>query len=469
MSQLSLRKRSSVSPDYTCQTLEFSPDLLAVHRAYPQRYPCLLESVAYGTSQARYDILFAFPEDTLSLQSGERLLRDDGRTNVGDFLDEFERKWRVTSAGLPTPYDPKPLVPFTGGWFVYLGYELAGQVEPKLRSVVTDPSLPVACMIRVPAAMIRDHLTGETYLMAESNRAQTLISEMCRDAQRRVSSTDIPIDLLDLVEDNPARYLSGVERILAYIQAGDVFQVNLSRAWQATLRDPVNAATLYDRLRRANPAPFAGLMTLGPNNAIISSSPERLVTVRQGKISTRPIAGTYPRSDNERQDQHWSRELLRHPKERAEHVMLIDLERNDLGRVCQTGSVEVKDFMVLESYRHVHHIVSEVVGVVRDDVTPGQIIRAVFPGGTITGCPKVRCMEIIAELESDPRGPYTGSMGYINRDGSMDLNILIRTMVLQDDRAHVRAGAGIVADSKPDRELQETRAKAKGMLAALGV
>jgi anthranilate synthase component 1 len=379
--------------------------LLVVHRAHPQRYPHLLESVAYGTSQARYDILFAFPEDTLSLQSGERLLHDDGRSNVGDFLHEFERKWRTTSDGLPIRHDPKPLVPFTGGWFVYLGYELAGQVELKLRPVVTDPNLPVAYIVRAPAAIIRDHLTGETYLMAESNRAQTLIPEMCRDAQRCVPSAHTPVDLLDLVEDDPTRYLSGVERILTYIQAGDVFQVNLSRAWQAILRDPVNAATLYERLRKANPAPFAGLMTLGPHNAILSSSPERLVAVRQGRISTRPIAGTYPRSDNERQDQIWSRELLRHPKERAEHVMLIDLERNDLGRVCQTGSVEVTDFMVLESYRHVHHIVSEVVGVVRDDVTPAQIIRAVFPGGTITGCPKVRCMEIIAELESDPRGP----------------------------------------------------------------
>lgn len=467
MSQLSLRKRSSVSPDYTCQTLEFSPDLLTVHRAHPQRYPHLLESVAYGTAQARYDILFAFPEDTLTLQSGERLVHDDGGTKVGDFLDEFEHKWRATSAGRPKPYDPKPLVPFTGGWFVYLGYELAGQVEPKLKPIATDSNLPVAYTVRVPAAIIRDHLTRETYLVAEANRAQTLIPEMRRDVQRCVPSADTVVDLLDLVEDDPARYLRGVERILAYIQAGDVFQVNLSRTWRATLRDLINPAMLYDRLRRANPAPFAGLMTLGPNTAIISSSPERLLAVRQRRISTRPIAGTYPRSDNERQDQHWSRELLRHPKERAEHVMLIDLERNDLGRVCQTGSVAVKDFMVLESYRHVHHIVSEVVGVVRDDVTPAQIIRAVFPGGTITGCPKVRCMEIIAELESEPRGPYTGSMGYINRDGSMDLNILIRTMVLQDDRVQVRAGAGIVADSKPHRELQETRAKAKGMLAAL--
>jgi anthranilate synthase component 1 len=161
--------------------------------------------------------------------------------------------------------------------------------------------------------------------------------------------------------------------------------------------------------------------------------------------------------------------LLSHPKEQAEHIMLIDLERNDLGRICRPGSVRVDEFMVLESYAHVHHIVSNIRGELREDVTPGQVIRAVFPGGTITGCPKVRCMEIIAELEQEPRGAYTGSMGYINRDGSMDLNILIRTMTVADDRIRLRAGAGIVADSAPGAELDETRAKARGLLRALGV
>jgi len=159
--------------------------------------------------------------------------------------------------------------------------------------------------------------------------------------------------------------------------------------------------------------------------------------------------------------------LLLHPKERAEHIMLIDLERNDLGRVCVPGTVRVDELMTLESYRHVHHIVSNVHGRCRPGVTPGQVMRAVFPGGTITGCPKVRCMEIIAELEQAPRGAYTGALGYVNRDGSMDLNILIRTLTLVDRRVSLRAGAGIVADSVPMRELEETRAKARGLLEAL--
>jgi anthranilate synthase component 1 len=248
-----------------------------------------------------------------------------------------------------------------------------------------------------------------------------------------------------------------------------VFQVNLSRLWRVTLPAPLSPAQLYRRLCVANPAPFAGLMSWGRERAVLSSSPERLVAVRGRTVHTRPIAGTYPRSPDAGQDRALAEDLLRHPKERAEHVMLIDLERNDLGRVCRTGSVQVRELMTLESYPHVHHIVSEVTGELRDDVTPAQVIRAVFPGGTITGCPKVRCMQIIAELEQAPRGAYTGSMGYINRDGDLDLNILIRTMVRDGSRVSLRAGAGIVADSVPERELAETRAKAKGMLAALGV
>jgi anthranilate synthase component 1 len=192
-----------------------------------------------------------------------------------------------------------------------------------------------------------------------------------------------------------------------------------------------------------------------------------LLRLRDGIASTRPIAGTRPRSNDGGADSSLSEELLAHPKEIAEHVMLIDLERNDLGRICEAGSVRVDEMMVLESYAHVHHIVSNVTGRLRHGVTPGQAIAAVFPGGTITGCPKVRCMEIIGELEAAPRGAYTGSIGYLNRDGGMDLNILIRTMVKQGETLVFRAGAGIVADSDARAELDETRAKAKGMLRAL--
>jgi anthranilate synthase component 1 len=265
-------------------------------------------------------------------------------------------------------------------------------------------------------------------------------------------------------EEDPRRFVQAVNRAKQYIAAGDIFQANLSRGWSFEVQLP--AAEVYARLARTNPAPFAGSVRWG-DRWIISSSPERLLSVRDGIVSTRPIAGTRPRSAETVQDLRLSAELLANQKERAEHIMLIDLERNDLGRVCEPGSVEVTEMMVIESYAHVHHIVSNVRGRLRPDITPGMAIRSVFPGGTITGCPKVRCMEIIAELEASPRGAYTGSFGYLNRDGSMDLNILIRTMVLRDSALQLRAGAGIVADSEAEAELDETRAKARGLLEAL--
>jgi anthranilate synthase component 1 len=227
------------------------------------------------------------------------------------------------------------------------------------------------------------------------------------------------------------------------------------------------AAALHARLRGANPAPFAGLFA-GDGWAVVSSSPERLASVRGDLVETRPIAGTRPRFAGD-DDAERIRELVGHPKERAEHVMLIDLERNDLGRVCTPGSIEVDELMTVESYAHVHHIVSNVRGRLRADASPGDVIRAVFPGGTITGCPKVRCMQIIAELEGEGRGAYTGAIGWLNRDGDMDLNILIRSAEVEGDLVRFRTGAGIVADSDPQRELEETRAKARGMLRALGV
>jgi anthranilate synthase component 1 len=257
-----------------------------------------------------------------------------------------------------------------------------------------------------------------------------------------------------------------VDRAKDYIAAGDIFQANLSRCWKADCESKPNAVSLYRRLCQTNPAPFAGLV-LHDAFSIISSSPERLVRRKGRTLDTRPIAGTRPRNEPPEQSNQRKQELLDHPKERAEHVMLIDLERNDLGRVCVGGSVRVSEYMVVESYTHVHHIVSNVTGTAREDLAPGELIRAVFPGGTITGCPKVRCMEIINELEQRPRGAYTGSMGYLNLNGDCDLNILIRTITAQNGRLEFAAGSGIVADSDPGAELEETRAKAKGMLMAL--
>jgi anthranilate synthase component 1 len=455
------------SPDGACnwRVLDDFPDLTRLHQRDPARYPHLLESVAHGIGQARYDILFAFPGETLTLHPDGRLTQSDRPLAGADFLSAFDGHWK---AHMLAPQVATPALPFRGGWFVFLSYELAPSIEPSVTGIVLDPGLPVARATRCPAAIIRDHSQRQTYAVCEAEQADACMTALLRDIQTAAPETPTVLPALtNAVEDPPERFLDGVTRVLDYIRAGDVFQVNLSRAWRARLARAAAPVELYRRLCAANPAPFAGLMSLGEGEAVVSSSPERLVSVHGRHVSTRPIAGTYPRSPDPDQDRVWSRELLRHPKERAEHVMLLDLERNDLGRVCRAGTVQVGELMTLESYRHVHHIVSEVRGELRDEATLAAVLRAVFPGGTITGCPKVRCMQIIAELEQAARGAYTGAFGYINRDGDMDFNILIRTIVQRGCDIDLRAGAGIVADSDPQRELHETRAKAKGMLAAL--
>ncbi|MEQ4575929.1 MAG: aminodeoxychorismate synthase component I, partial [Gammaproteobacteria bacterium] len=304
-------------------------------------------------------------------------------------------------------------------------------------------------------------------VVAEAGRAE-LIDRIVADLEPAKALPALPdwTPPVAVEEDAPGRFTAGVERVLDYLRAGDVFQANISRKWEARFERPLEPAALHARLRAANPAPFAGLF-VAQERAVVSSSPERLVSVRGDVVETRPIAGTRPRSPGDDEVAR-IRELVGHPKERAEHVMLIDLERNDLGRVCAPGTVEVDELMTVESYAHVHHIVSNVRGRLRAGTTPGEVIRAVFPGGTITGCPKVRCMQIIAELEQEARGAYTGAFGWLNRDGDLDLNILIRTAEVDGTRVRFRTGAGIVVDSVPERELDETRAKARGLLRALG-
>jgi anthranilate synthase component 1 len=345
-------------------------------------------------------------------------------------------------------------------------------------------ALPLAHLSRIPCGIIIDHRTGQTTLIAEAEFADRL-DEMQADLKTvfDVLPMDKPEPLLEKAapkmqsqsEEPEDKYLLGVQAIKEYILAGDVFQVNLSRQWTINLAPDTSYLAVYQALRQNNPAPFAALVCLTDAKnqpwQIISSSPERLVKYQAQWVDTRHIAGTRKRSLDAQADLDLMAELISHPKERAEHIMLIDLERNDLGRICLPGTVQVNELMVVETYQHVHHIVSNVRGKPQEGLTPLDIVHALFPGGTITGCPKIRCMQIIAELEQMPRDAYTGSLGYINRDGSMDLNILIRTMMTrQSDEALVvqfRAGAGIVADSHADSELTETRHKAKGLVNAL--
>lgn len=448
--------------------------LLALHAAWPQRYPGFLESAACGPSGTGYDILFAHPQASLALQ-GNGVLHGAVPPGTATFLDALDAWWRNepgappldTGLGLSRVSQGQPSLPFTSGWLLYLGYELAGQIEPSLK-LHAPKALPIAWAVRVPAAIVRERPSGRCWLVAETAHSE-LLASMAADLQS-VPALAEPASALvqgEIQEEPPADFIRCVERALEFIAAGDVYQANLSRGWQAELAPGVTPVQLYQRLRQTNPGPFSGLLQL-PGGSIVSSSPERLVDVRGGWASTRPIAGTHPRGQTEQQDRQLAHDLKAHPKERAEHVMLIDLERNDLGRLSEAGTVEVDEYMTIESYAHVHHIVSNVRGKLRRDVTPAQVLAAVFPGGTITGCPKVRCMQIISQLEQQARSAYTGSFGYLNLDGSMDMNILIRTLEVQGGQLTLRAGAGIVADSQPQRELQETRAKARGVLRALG-
>jgi len=436
-------------------------------RSNSQYYPFLLESTARQVQQqhhtARYDILLCHPQQTLR-KTCDGTLELNGEAYPGEaFLPALDQLWREQRRQITQQSD----IPFTGGWFVYLGYELVGEIESSLNLFKSDSQFPIAQATRIPAAVIYDHVQKQTTIVVEAAFA-TLLNDIEQDLLAHAASAEMvsQITCSDLVEDDPQKYLDDTRKVLDYIRDGDVFQVNLSRQWQGQVAAKHADFALYQRLRQCNPAPFAGFAAM-THGAIISSSPERLIRVQGDTIETRPIAGTRPRMQTQQQDTIIQDELIQHPKERAEHVMLIDLERNDLGRLCVPGSVKVDEMMVIESYAHVHHIVSNVQGQLRPDVSPGEVIAAVFPGGTITGCPKVRCMEIIAELEQIARGPYTGSFGYLNHNGDMDLNILIRTISIEQDQLRFRTGAGLVADSDPEHELAETRAKAKGLLVAI--
>jgi len=458
-------------------------DFVALHEYKPECYPYLLDSAAYtGTDdrqQQVFSLLFAYPSQSVALDQNGTLsvkqhsndfisnnygIEDSLSAHNGFFslLDEWIQRNKTVETN---DYN----LPFIGGWFVYASYELANVIEPKLCLPLADDGLPIAFATRVHAALIFDHINNKLLAVAEQEHAHLLNNiandiEQCEGVNNWADNDISPFD--SLIEDDPNIYLTNVKKIKQYIKDGDVFQVNLSRKWQSFYSEDVSNRAIYRALKAKNPSPFFGLAQYN-DVSIISSSPERLIKVRNNIVETRPIAGTRPRSQKTIDDKLNAIELIAHPKERAEHIMLIDLERNDLGKICVPGTISVNELMVLESYAHVHHIVSNIRGELNKNISPSDIIKAVFPGGTITGCPKVRCMEIIAELELTGRGAYTGSMGYISRDGCLDFSILIRTLVNGNNCITFRAGAGIVADSDPEKELQETRDKAKGILLAL--
>ena len=405
------------------------------------RYPFLLESVNHNDNN-RYSILFAFPGENIVLNNASDF----------DFLNKLESKYKLNNTNSD--------LPFCGGWFVYLSYELIGQIENTLSADLHNSDLPIAYAVKIPTAIIIDHQLDKTYIVDESDDNSRI--NLILDDIKLITS--IPLNPLEgsLSEENQEKFISGVQSSLKYIIAGDVFQVNLSREWRYKLNNNEDSAVIYNSLKKTNPAPFSALIHY-QDFSIISSSPERLFSVNNDVLQTRPIAGTHPRGKGS-DDETLKDNLISNPKEIAEHVMLLDLERNDMGRVCEYGSVFVNEVMTLETYPYVHHIVSNIKGKLKKQAGIKDIIKALFPGGTITGCPKVRCMQIISELEQMPREAYTGSVGYLSQNGRMDFNILIRSFIHKDNKLSFRAGAGIVYDSIPEKELAETRHKAEGLI-----
>ena len=384
-------------------------------------------------------------------------------------------------------------LPFESGLIGYLGYELGHQVEAFTQTTVNDLKMPDAFFGAYDALIAIDHKTATTWILA-SGLAEEKDSDAARirarkrlDKLRQVVASarrNEPLttaskkDLKPIGDNNPApaagdnlesnfsysAYKAAIDKILNYIAAGDIYQVNLSQRFATPFTS--DSREFYLHFRNLSPAPFGAYIETG-QHAVMSNSPERYLLIKENYIETRPIKGTRPRGRTENEDKILGRELLASPKDRAEHIMIVDLERNDLGRVADYGSVHVPEMQILESYANVHHMVSTVAGKIRPGMSSSDCLRNSFPGGSITGAPKLRSMEIIDELEPSCRGVYTGSIGYFDFSGDLDFNIAIRTAIACDERLYFQVGGGIVADSDPDDEYQETHTKAAAFRKAL--
>ncbi|PSF39093.1 anthranilate synthase component I [Aphanothece hegewaldii CCALA 016] len=358
-------------------------------------------------------------------------------------------------------------LPFIGGWLGWLGYDLAWEIE-KLPKQNSDPlPFPVAYWYEPETFAVLDHIEQILWLAATNqtdlDRLESLLE---KDTAPYIKNTIASPPIAFCTEQ--ADYEASVRSALKYIKAGDIFQTNLSLRFQT--KTTADSWQIYRNLQQINPSPFASYWRT-PWGVVVSCSPERLVKLENKKVQTRPIAGTRPRGMTTEADQKLAFELKANVKEQAEHIMLVDLERNDLGRFCQWGSVYVDELLTIERYSHVMHLVSNISGILHDKYNSIDIIRSLFPGGTITGCPKVRCMEIIEELEPLGRSLFYGSCGYLDIRGNLDLNILIRTLLLtplnEIYQVWGQVGAGIVADSDPSLEWYESLNKAEAQLAAL--
>jgi len=423
----------------------------------------LLESAEQGQRVGRYSFIGYQPKTVI-------------RWSLGDEGDPFDLAASATGVGELAPVEGMP--PFAGGAVGMFGYDLVRTVEP-LGDPNPDPvGLPDLALMMTDAMVVFDHLQNRLIVFslihsdegdagAGWDRAVETITSIRErlDGPVPPSSTGDPVTAPEFVSNTtPDEFKARVSAIIDYVRAGDAFQVVPSQRWSAETN--LSAFAIYRGLRAVNPSPYMYFLDFG-DFEVAGASPEPLLTVTGSRVSTKPIAGTRPRGDTPEEDQRFSDELLSDEKERAEHVMLVDLGRNDLGRVSKYGSVEVEELMTVEMYSHVMHIVSSVVGELRDDVSAIDALRAVLPAGTLSGAPKVRAMEIIDEIETVKRGGYGGAIGWLSYTGDLDVCIHIRTVVVKDGKAHIQAGGGTVADALPENELIESVNKAKAVMRAV--
>ena len=445
-----------------------------VYRALKSPAPgVFLESARVAQGLGRYSLVGTDPFLIFQFKNGCATAHLRGKQkkvipgNPFGTLKKLLRQYRVASS----VNDP----PFSGGAVGFVGYEAKALLEPSLsQSAREDLGLPWLYFLFLDRGVLFDHKTGEVYVFcvspneASANRSQRLLEKkILRNLKKKTTLKKQskgfaqPTIISSVMRDE---FMLMVEKTKAYIRRGDIYQANLSQRLSFSLKDAPEA--IYEKLKKVNPSSFFGFLDAG-DFQILSGSPERLLKLEGRELQTRPIAGTRSRHADPKKDKAAALELLLSEKERAEHIMLVDLERNDLGRVAEYGSVVVDELMALENYSHVKHIVSNVRATLKDGLDAVDAFRAFFPGGTITGTPKIRSMQVIDELETIARGPYTGSLGYFSFTGDMDFNIIIRSLVVKDGRAHLQVGAGIVADSDPGKEYDETLYKAQAVLTAI--
>jgi len=422
----------------------------------------LLESAEQGQRVGRWSFLGFRPRSVIRMSLGDH---PDPYAVVAEELG----RWKIA------PLDGLP--PFAGGAVGLFGYDLVRSAEPSVGDPNPDElQIPDLALMVTDILLAFDHLRHELTVLANVvpgddlerayEDAVAAIAEV-RECLRgpvppvRATRCEPPAFESNIGMDG---YAAAVEQAKEYIRAGDVYQVVPSQRWSADC--PVDAFSIYRGLRAINPSPYMYFLDFG-DFEIAGASPESLITVSDRHVEMRPIAGTAPRSDSAEEDLERGRQLLEDPKERAEHVMLVDLGRNDVGRVSEYGSVTVDELMTIETYSHLLHIVSAVSGTLREEVTPMDALRAALPAGTLSGAPKIRAMQIIDELEPVKRGPYGGAVGYLSYTGDLDTAIYIRSAVVKDGRVHLQAGAGIVADSDPASEAAETRVKAGAVIDAV--